>query len=323
MVTKAKAIEILEELSSRVDEVKKWTAHSTDFAKWQCDVYAAVENIFPEKRRQYLRRFNNIRFEEDLNSPAFTEDGIPYHPFPGAMRVAQALVQSMIDEVRNYWPEQGPVEPPSPVAKAKDPAKVFVVHGRNQAIRDDMFNFLRAIGLHPIEWSQAVAATGRGSPYIGEVLDTAFNLAQAVVVLMTPDDEACLKEVHRSATDEPYEKVPTPQARPNVLFEAGMAMGRDADRTVLVEVGKLRPFSDVGGRHTLRFDGSSPRRQDLANRLKSAGCKVNLEGTDWLTVGDFKVNEPKSTRSGLPPWEVGKFIQKDSFGGGSELSKSL
>ncbi|MCZ7537472.1 MAG: nucleotide-binding protein [Acidimicrobiia bacterium] len=31
-----------------------------------------------------------------------------------------------------------------------------------------MFDFLRAIGLQPIEWTQAVALTGKGSPYIGE-----------------------------------------------------------------------------------------------------------------------------------------------------------
>ncbi len=36
--------------------------------------------------------------------------------------------------------------------------------------------------------------TGKGSPYIGEMLDAAFGAAQAVVVLQTPDDVAYLHE---------------------------------------------------------------------------------------------------------------------------------
>ena len=132
-----------------------------------------------------------------------------------------------------------------------NPKNVFVVHGRNIPARDAMFTFLRAIGLNPIEWSAAISATGSGSPYIGQALDAAFNMAQAVVVLLTADDIAYLRPEYASGDDDP-ELTPTPQARPNVLFEAGMAMGRHPDRTVLVELGSLRPFSDVAGRHACR-----------------------------------------------------------------------
>ena len=68
-----------------------------------------------------------------------------------------------------------------------------------------------------------------------------------------------------------------------------MAMGRDPERTVLVEIGVLRPFSDIAGRHVLRFDGSTPRRQELAERLKAAGCEVDTSGTDWHNVGEFAI----------------------------------
>ena len=60
-----------------------------------------------------------------------------------------------------------------------------------------------------------------------------------------------------------------------------MAMGRDERRTVLVEVGNLRPFSDIVGRHMIRLDNTTARRQELAQRLEAAGCPVNLRGTDW------------------------------------------
>ena len=169
-----------------------------------------------------------------------------------------------------------------------DAKEVFVVHGRNDGARKALFDFLRAIGLKPVEWSEAVRATGKASPYIGEILDAAFSRAHAVVVLFTPDDEARLREQFRIDSDLLHETQLTGQARPNVLFEAGMAMARSQDRTVLVELGDLRPFSDVAGRHAIRLDNSSQRRQDLAQRLEAAGCPVNLQGTDWHTAGDFE-----------------------------------
>jgi hypothetical protein len=42
-----------------------------------------------------------------------------------------------------------------------------------------MFEFLCALGLQPIEWSQAVKATRTGTPYVGQVLDAAFARAAA------------------------------------------------------------------------------------------------------------------------------------------------
>jgi predicted nucleotide-binding protein len=137
------------------------------------------------------------------------------------------------------------------VSQKADPRKVFVVHGRNEAARRAMFSFLRALGLDPIEWSEAVHLTGKGSPFVGEILDTAFTHAQAVVVLFTGDDVARLGTRYLTANDPPYEREPTPQARPNVLFEAGLAFGRNPERTILVTLGNIRPFSDVVGRHII------------------------------------------------------------------------
>lgn len=176
-------------------------------------------------------------------------------------------------------------------------SKVFVVHGRNLPARDAVFSFLRAIGLRPIEWDQAVAATGQGSPYVGQVLDAAFEQGQAVVVLLTPDDVAYLRSDYGHGEDDP-EATPTPQARPNVLFEAGMAMGRNADRTILVGLGSLRPFSDVAGRHVLRLSNDPGARRSLADRLRTAGCDVDLTGSSWLTEGDL--TPPPPPGGGLP-----------------------
>ena len=173
----------------------------------------------------------------------------------------------------------------------KDPRKVFVVHGRNEKLRKSMFHFLRSIGLEPIEWTEAIQWTGSGSPHVDDILHEAFKRAQATVVLLTPDDEARLKAEFLRDNDPPHEQKLTLQPRANVIFEAGMARGLDPRRTVLVEIGKLRPFSDIVGLHTVRLDDSTGKRQDLAKRLQIAGCDVHLDGTDWHDAGEFQIND--------------------------------
>lgn len=194
--------------------------------------------------------------------------------------------------------------PPSPVTKAssspsrtvraerrpkvKPPSKnVFVVHGRNIGVRKSMFEFLRAIGLNPLEWDTLLSATKSAAPYIGDVLAAGLRKATAVVVLLTPDDEAMLRKEFWSRHEEAFEKRFTGQARPNVLFEAGMAFASFPKATILVEVGKCRPFSDVFGRHIVKLNNSEAKRKELASKLSTARCPI-VFGRGWLTAGDFE-----------------------------------
>jgi len=173
------------------------------------------------------------------------------------------------------------------IAPDRKSNQVFVVHGRDKQARDAMFAFLRAIGLKPIEWSKAVKATKKAAPYVGEVLNAAFDQAAAVIVLLTPDDEAKLKKKYLKANDPQYERKLTGQARPNVIFEAGRAFGSHPNQTIIVEIGETRPFSDTGGIHSIRMTDSAEARKDLAQRLETAGCAVDTDGDDWLSAGDF------------------------------------
>ncbi|MCH1868000.1 TIR domain-containing protein [Nocardioides sp. CFH 31398] len=193
---------------------------------------------------------------------------------------------------------------------------MFVIHGRNEPARRGLFAFLRSIGLDPIEWSEAIAMTGKGSPYIGDVLNVAFSAAQAVVVLQTPDDVAHLHESLTYPGDP--ETTPQMQPRPNVLFEAGMALARNEDRTIIVELGQVKSFSDIHGRHVVRLDNSVPKRQELGNRLKTAGCAVRLDGTDWHEDGDL--TPPAPPGGGLP---LGRKLPSSQATGQPRLAVTL
>jgi predicted nucleotide-binding protein len=255
---------------------------------WMRTVRAALTHIFGEGASE-LEEFNSCSAN---------------------IMMQTSILKSIKDVLDDYWDEsefassaQEKSKPTETSAEQKrvggvqDQRTVFVVHGRNLKARDALFRFLRSIGLKPLEWSQAVNATGEPSPYIGKILDVAFSLAQAVIVLMTPDDEARLREPFRTKSDPPYESSLTPQARPNVLFEAGIAMGRSSARTVLVELGEIRPFSDIGGRHVIKLTDSTQKRQELAHRLESAGCPIDLSGIDWHTEGEFAASLGQATMS--------------------------
>jgi hypothetical protein len=152
---------------------------------------------------------------------------------------------------------------------------------------------LAALVLNPYEWEHALREARGNNPYVGDVLDEVMEKAQAVVVMFSPDGLVHLKEHLCTSNDGPNERKPQGQARPNVLFEAGLAMGRHPDKTVLVQVGRVKAFSDVGGRHIARLTDDTESRNDLANRLEKIGCEVNRVGRDWMKAGEFVPTEPK------------------------------
>jgi hypothetical protein len=55
-------------------------------------------------------------------------------------------------------------------------------------------------------------------------------------------------------------------------------MGRPPKRTILVELGQLRPFSDIAGPHALRMANTLQKSTELALRLWTAGCDVEMVG---------------------------------------------
>jgi len=230
-----------------------------------------------------------------------TDDIITGPPGSGLNARSEKPAPSIQDSRENVMAEQRNSSNP-------DQRTVFVVHGRNEKLRIDLFAFLRTIGLNPIEFSEAVKLTGKAAPYIGEILDAAFKNAQAVVVLMSPDDEARLRKDFQKGDDPEYEKDLRPQPRQNVLFEAGLAFGYKPDRTILARVGNLRPFSDMYGRHEVRLANDPVKRQELANKLKNAGCAVRTDGTDWLKIGDFGIQ----SYSTFPPPVTRKISMQDA-----------
>lgn len=185
-----------------------------------------------------------------------------------------------------------PSDAPSPTTRRPRGSKteVFVVHGRDEKIRKSMFAFLRTLGLKPMEWGQLMKMTEKATPSIPEVVEKALERASAVVVVMTPDDDVSLTPRLRGEDDDDEAKL-LGQARPNVFYEAGMAVARHPLKTVFVSVGKVKKFSDISGFHVTKLNNTGPKRNELVVKLETAGAAVDRDGGDWLNAGDFEIEE--------------------------------
>lgn len=171
-----------------------------------------------------------------------------------------------------------------------DASKVFLIFGRNNDARSAMEQFLRALRLDPIDFDQISGELG-GTPFIGDIVRRGMEVAQGIIALFTPDEFAALREEYRYSHDSASDKRRW-QARPNVIFEAGMAFGMAPDRTILVTVGsEVALFSDVAGIHVLRLSNSAESRARLRTKLIGIRCSVDQASTAWLAPdrsGDFE-----------------------------------
>jgi predicted nucleotide-binding protein len=289
--------------------------------RYEDDTHEAIITAaeLPELLGIQPRLATQLEFLVSLDSWALMPSG--GFPGQGDMRIGiserAVFLVAGVEAIEAYLQTEMEAWYPDPVSENREPAtttlnppdssKIMVVHGRDLRARDDLFALLRAIGLQPIEWSQAIAATEQGAPYTGDAVEAAFRMAQAAVVLCTPDEEVQLREDLRNP-NEPEEARTAWQPRPNVFFEGGIAFTMHPHRTIVLELGQMRIASDLLRRNVIRITSGPQWRHELAQRLATAGCSVNTSGTDWMTTGSFDTTAvlatPLRAQDGATPAEA-------------------
>lgn len=162
-------------------------------------------------------------------------------------------------------------------------SKVFVVTGRDEDLRVSIFNMLRALKLEPMEWMDVLKSTGQPSAYIHDAIKKSINDAGAVVIIMAPEERAQLVEKFWSEAGDDREYF---QPRPNVIFEAGLALGIKEEKTIILQFGDIRIFSDIFGKHIVKYKGKSRElefKNDLFHKLQMAGCNCDA-GNDYFNI---------------------------------------
>lgn len=205
----------------------------------------------------------------------------------------QAAPNGLAAMPARVYPARSIGHPASRLAASEPPAadditrNVFVVHGRDEQARQALFGFLETLGLRPLGWETLVEACGTASPYLRDVIMQGIGMAQAAVVLMTPDDTVSLHRDLHGPDEDSYETLPAMQARPNVILELGMALATYAERTVVLFAGKHRPMGDLGGLNYVRLTDGDECLDKIMRRLKTAGCELSPDGAEQRTTRWF------------------------------------
>lgn len=190
--------------------------------------------------------------------------------------------------------------------------QVFVIYGRDQLAHEHLIRFIEALGLEELAFQRISDQLGP-SPFIADIVTQSIEQADAVIVLFTPDEHAALFGKNEESDPGEHERYLVDveggarwQARPNVLFEAGVAYGTKPEKTVLVTIGTdVRLFSDIGGKHFVQLAEEGGKKK-LRNKLETILGPLTPRCTDWETSqvsGDF-------TKCLRPRWgfydEIGK-----------------
>ena len=157
--------------------------------------------------------------------------------------------------VRPTSTSAGSINVPSDTSN-RSPNRVFVVHGQNQAARDELVSFLKSVGLEGIVLHE--------QPNMGRHLLTKFieeaQLVTFAIVLMTDDDVGALKGAPLA-----------PRARQNVILELGYFLSHLGQPRVCALITPDLPTpSDFDGIVYIRMAGDGKWRAELSRELKAA-----------------------------------------------------
>lgn len=144
-----------------------------------------------------------------------------------------------------------------------DSKKVFIVHGRDNELKETTARFLEKMGLVPIILHEQV---NNGKTIIEKFEDYAD--VGFAIILMSPDDKGCLSNEKESI------KL---RARQNVIFEHGYFIGKLGRNKVTALVkGNIELPTDINGILYVTVDNNEAWKFTLAKEIKSAGYNIDL-----------------------------------------------
>jgi predicted nucleotide-binding protein len=167
---------------------------------------------------------------------------------------AQRELREDLEDVEHAAPQ--PVVPAAPLTR-----RVFVVHGHDEGARESVARFLTNINFEPVILHEKA---NQGRTVIEKV--EAHGDVGFAVVLLTPDDEGCVKGGQ-----------PEARARQNVLLELGYFIGRlGRDKVCALKRGDLEIPSDFAGIVWEAMDTGGGWKKSLSRELDAAGFEI-----DW------------------------------------------
>ena len=262
---KSKAIDRLRRALNKITELRQLSSDSPDFEKWKRNTEIVIERSFGRTSR-HLNDFTNIRYFSPVAIVSLHDDGDDHDDrefYRSGLQSAAAVLESMIEEVDEYWPNNGvSASAPDKRAVVQNTKKVFLIHGRDEGTRETVARFLQQLKLEPVILAEQASHGRTIIEKFERHADASFAIA-----LLTPDDTGSLG----SETDDPR-----PRARQNVVFELGYFIGRLGRAGVCaLTKGKVDIPSDYSGVVYISLDDGGGWKLQLVKELKTAGFDVD------------------------------------------------
>ena len=184
--------------------------------------------------------------------------------FDSIRKITTSMIIPFSRDFRNYV-EQNSQDATMSRIEPTDFGRVFIVHGHDEAPRENVARFILSAGLEPVILHEQA---NRGMTVLEKLI--ANGDVGYAVVLLTPDD------LGRSIAEGDDK----PRARQNVILELGYFLGRlGRERVMALLKGSVEIPSDYMGVLYERYDDGGGWRQKLARELQTAGYEI-----DWNRV---------------------------------------
>ena len=210
-----------------------------------------------------------------------------------------------------------------------DRKKVFIIYGRNEDARKAVERFLESLKLVP--WSFPQIAGDAGLQYhTSDIVRKGIEQAHGIIGLFTPDEFATLHGSLQKESDDETDRKRW-QARPNVIFEAGIAYGLAPERTILMMMGpQVKLFSDVAAIPHVVLADNQDGRWSFRDKLIGIGCDVDQRTKAFLEVDisySFVLSDPtaatEQTGVTLGTGNNEDWVEKRARQGDKEAIKNL
>lgn len=220
------------ELYDEIESLEDWKmdAFSPAFKAWKSKTERFLINYFGKDSYE-VSHFNAVEFKFSMYAPGRTAADY-FQKCQNGLEECKGVFETYLHEMENE--EQSP-EKLSISKNARSFQKVFIVHGHDNALKQEVARIIEKQGIEAVILSEQV---NQGKTIIEKFEENAG--VDAAICLFTGDDYGRAK-----GTEAEENKL---RARQNVVFEAGYFMGKLGRKNVIIVADKnLELPSDMQG----------------------------------------------------------------------------
>lgn len=181
-----------------------------------------------------------------------------------AIQLIKGLIKRLEEKKEDIGYEKPRLERKTPPVAAR---RVFVVHGRDEDLKNSMARFLERLELDVIILGE--------QPNQGKTIIEKFEAnadVKCAVILLSPDDVGCLGAEYTESSENLKSR-----ARQNAILELGYFIGKLGRENVFaICKGTLELPSDLHGVIYIPFDPSGGWKLMIAKELKASGLMIDM-----------------------------------------------